>query len=87
MSVQDVRVRDEFGGITTPGNKTTLVDSTDASNVYIGKAQVGSKESEAKWQIKRISTSGSVVKMAFAGGSDDFVNTWSSRATYTYPTT
>lgn len=87
MSVQDVRIRDEFGGITTPGNKTSLIDATDANNIYIGKAQVGSRESEAKWQIKKVIISGGATKIVFAGDSDDFVNIWDDRATYTYSTT
>lgn len=87
MSIQDVRVRDEFGGLVTPGNKTTLIDKVDDNTIYVGKAQVGSKESEAKWQIKKIVISGTLTKIAFAGGSDDFVNVWDSRTTYTYSTT
>ncbi len=88
MSVQDVSLRDQFGGkVTGNANQTTLVDVADATTTYFGKAQVGSKESEASWQIKRILKSGSLTKIAYAGGNDRYENIWDSRATYTYPTT
>jgi len=84
MTIQDMRLKDPFGGMVTQGNFTTLIDSADATTIYIGKAQLGTATNATGWQIKKISISGSVTTIAWAGGTDDFVNVWDSRASYTY---
>lgn len=53
--------------------------------IYLGRADIGSLSSEAKWQIKRLSYSGSnVTIIEFASSTDAFNQAWDSRTSLTY---
>lgn len=87
-AVLDVKIKDHFGGTVTFGNYTVLVDTSVANAVYIGKAQVGndtlSGRSSPVWQIKKIESTSSGIKVLWADGNDLFDNVWDNRTTYTY---
>lgn len=75
---------DPFGGVVSNGNFTTKVDVVDSSTTYIGTSQIGTSVSSAGWQIKKITVSGSVTSIAWAGASDAFTNVWDDRASLSY---
>ena len=54
------------------------------SITYIGSANPGSLESDAVWLIQKISKTGSITKVEFAGGSESYSNIWNNRASLTY---
>lgn len=66
------------------GNYTTKIDAPDANTTYIGKSEFGTSDSTAKWQIKKISISGSVTSIVWANGDDSFSQVWSDRASLSY---
>lgn len=78
MSIQTVR-----DPLSTPPRKT-LIDSPDASTTYIGNASIGTATSAALWSIKKVSISGTLTTMAWAGGTDAYSNIWDNRASLTY---
>lgn len=52
---------------------------------YVGLALPGSGSDEAKWQIKKLTYSGTaVVSSLFAGGNTNFTNIWDNRASLSY---
>lgn len=51
---------------------------------YYGFAPVGSSESSAVWQIKRLTVSGAITSITFADGDSNFDNVWDNRASLTY---
>lgn len=57
---------------------------TQASVQYIGLAAIGSLNSQAVWQILRITTSGTVQTGEYADGNDNFDNIWDNRAALSY---
>ena len=63
---------------------STRIDDATSTVTYIGQAIVGSSESDSVWQIKRITTTGSVIDIKFADGDSDFDNVWNDRASLTY---
>ena len=65
-------------------NYTTKVDEVDANTTYIGNAFMGSPVTEAKWQIQKITVSGTVTTIAWAGGNDEFNKVWNDRAALIY---
>jgi len=75
---------DAFGGIVTDGNYLIKADEVDASTTYLGIAQIGTATSAAGWQIKKISVSGTVTTIAYAGGTDAFTQVWDNRTGLTY---
>jgi hypothetical protein len=58
------------------------VDEASDTVTYIGEAEPGSTDSEAKWRIKRIVVSGTVTSITWALNNPDFVHVWNDRATY-----
>lgn len=61
---------------------TVLVDTTTTPGVtYIGSAPPGTSQSAAAWQVKQISSNGSVTWGASTGA---FINVWANRASLTY---
>ncbi len=75
---------DPFGGVVSNGNFTTKVDEPDASTTYVGNAQIGTATSSAGWQIQKVSVSGAVTTIAWAGGTDAFTQIWDNRAALSY---
>lgn len=65
-------------------NETILIDAVDSSTTYLGKAAIGTATSVTSWQIKKISVSGAITTIAFAGGTDNYINEWDERAGYSY---
>lgn len=59
-----------------------LLDNTSDPILYIGKAQVGSDEADAVWQIAKLDTSSGLVKTW--AGTAGFDQVWSNRASLTY---
>lgn len=91
-SVIDMAEHGRAGGVSTgQGAKVTrnleektLIDSTDANNIYIGKSRQGGDTTAAVWQVKVVSTSGTVVSILYADSNDNYDNVWSNRAGLTY---
>jgi hypothetical protein len=64
--------------------KTIRVDDASATTTYVGYAALGMLESEAFWKIKRLTTSGTVLKIEWADGDEYYDNIWANRASLTY---
>lgn len=67
-------------------NKTLTVRLDEVSDTlfYVGKALVGSLDSEAKWQIVRYTTTDSILKAEYANGTEGFTSVWNNRTSLTY---
>jgi hypothetical protein len=53
--------------------------------IYLGKAQVGTLDSEPLWQIRKFGYIGTnLSSILFAGGSQSFTNIWDNRASLVY---
>ncbi len=54
--------------------------------IYIGRALAGTAESDAGWQIKKVTYDGSDFFIAdnFAEGTNGYDKVWNDRAGYTY---
>ena len=62
-----------------------LIDYDDNLNYYyIGEANPGTVESEAKWRIKRIEEIGDDYNILWASGTAEFDKIWENRASFTY---
>jgi hypothetical protein len=62
----------------------TRVDEASGTVTYIGIASVGTLASEAKWQIYRMTISGTETIIEYADGNAEFDNVWNNRASLTY---
>lgn len=60
------------------------IDKVDADNRYIGKAAHSVAASAELWQIKKISTSGTVTTISYADGVETYTKEWDERASYSY---
>lgn len=63
---------------------STLLDEPTTGVMYIGKAATGSSTSDAVWQVKKLTESGTETSILFADGSSEFNNIWDARASLTY---
>jgi hypothetical protein len=63
---------------------STRVDDASSTVTYVGKAYVGASESAAVWQIQRITVTGTVTDIKWAGGNTKFDKIWTARAGLTY---
>ena len=63
---------------------TTKIDEPDANTTYIGEAALGSATSSAVWRIKKLSVSGTVITLAWAGGVETFTQIYDNRAALSY---
>lgn len=61
-----------------------IEDVVDENTTYIGYADWGVGEDEAKWRIIRINTVGTVTRMECPKGDNSFSFVWDDRASYTY---
>lgn len=61
-----------------------VVDEASDTVTYIGKAEPGSAENAAVWQIKKITISGTETITTWADGDVQFNNIWDNRAGLTY---
>lgn len=57
-----------------------VVSGTD---IYIGKATIGSATSSAVWQVKKIDTASDII-ITWAGGSDSFTNVMTNPSSLSY---
>lgn len=62
----------------------TRLDEVSSTVTYVGEAVVGTADSSALWRIKRIQTTGTVLKIEWANGNSNFSNIWNNRASLTY---
>jgi hypothetical protein len=51
---------------------------------YVGKAEIGSSESDPVWRILRLTESGQNTDVQYADGDDNFDNVWADRASLSY---
>ena len=76
------------GAILLADDYFTIRTEYDGSDnpVYIGRADAGTADTDAKWQIRKLiyDGSGNCIKILFAEGSWRFKYRWSSRAVYNY---
>lgn len=63
---------------------TTLVDEVNSNLTYLGIGKLGTANSDAKWQIRRIQKVGAVTSIQYADGNRRFDNVWDDRASLTY---
>lgn len=72
--------------------QTVIKDTTEfavridevGATTYVGKAVVGSSDSSAVWQIKRIVETGPDMAVTFADGDSSFNNIWNDRLSLSY---
>ena len=64
--------------------KPIQIDDTDPNNVYVGYASVGSLTSDAIWLIQKIITSGSLISILTANGSNLYNNIYDDRTSLSY---
>jgi len=64
--------------------KTLAVDEISSALTYLGFAKPGTGTDEAKWQIRRITKTGTVTVFEFADGNDRYDNVWDDRTSLTY---
>jgi hypothetical protein len=63
---------------------STRIDDASSTVTYIGKSYVTASESAAVWQIQRITVTGTVTDIKWAGGNTKFDKVWNNRASLTY---
>lgn len=64
--------------------QATRIDEASSTVTYIGKADTGTLNAAAEWQIQRITVSGSVTSIEWADGNAAFDNVWNDRASLSY---
>jgi len=62
----------------------TVIDEASATTTYIGQSSPGTATSASLWRIRRITSSGTVTTISFAGGEDKFNQVWDNRASLSY---
>lgn len=62
--------------------ETIFDDTTEAGNIYLGKATPGTAYSAASWQIKKFN--GTTKATTFADDVTTYTKTWNDRTTYNY---
>ena len=65
-------------------NYITKIDEASSTVTYIGRAARGSTTTAAVWQIMKVTVSGNITTIAWAGGFDTFINVWDDRAGLSY---
>jgi hypothetical protein len=66
------------------GVLTVRLDEVNDNLFYVGKAAVGTLDSDSAWQIARFTTTGVVLKGEYANGSTAFDQVWNDRLTINY---
>lgn len=61
-----------------------IVDEASSTVTYIGKAEPGSAENAAVWQIKKITISGTETITTWADGDAQFNNIWDNRLSISF---
>jgi len=60
------------------------LDEYSSTVTYVGEAAPGVAESAAFWRVKRLTQYGTVLKVDWADGNEDYDNVWTNRASLTY---
>lgn len=93
LSAYEIAVRNGFSGtevewLASLGGSqvdyTQRIDEASATVTYIGKADPGSAEGAAVWQIKKIEVIGAETEITWADGDVSFNNIWDNRASLTF---
>ena len=63
---------------------TVRLDQVSDNLFYVGKALIGSVDSDSLWQIVRYTKTGNVLKSEYANGDENFNSVWDDRTTLTY---
>ena len=76
---------------TREGLKAVRVDETvtgDTTVTYVGNAEPNSKNSEPRWQIRRVVTvvsgGNTSTEITFPNGDNTYTKVWDDRTTYVY---
>ncbi len=59
------------------------VDTTVSNTIYIGQSAIGTANSAAIWQVKKIDTTNGA-DITWADGDSNYDNVWDNRASLTY---
>lgn len=70
--------------LAAPIRASLRLDTASATETYVGEAAVGQGEDNPAWRIKKLTTVGSILKIEWADGNDNFDNVWTNRASLTY---
>ena len=70
--------------VATPTRSSIRYDEVSSVLSYVGDAAFNQSEASAVWRIKRIQTTGTVLKIEWADGNDNFDNIWANRASLSY---
>ncbi len=62
----------------------TRIHKPNQNLSFIGKAEIGSVDSGAVWQIQRITVASKVTSFLWANGNDEFTNVWDDRESLSY---
>ena len=65
-------------------NLTVRLDQISSTLFYVGKAVIGSIDSNNTWQIVRYTKTGNILKSEYANGSELFNQIWNNRLTLNY---
>ena len=65
-------------------NLTVRLDQISSTLFYVGKAVIGSIDSNSTWQIVRYTKTGNILKSEYANGSELFNQIWNNRLTLNY---
>lgn len=76
----EVSVVADVGGSPT---YATRLDEASSTVTYVGKADTGSSNASAVWQIQKVDTS-SGLSITWADGDALFDNVWNNRASLSY---
>jgi hypothetical protein len=68
----------------TESQPAPIVDEVSNVLSYVGYAPLGTKVTEAKWKVLRVSKTGNVTTTEYAGGLMLYNQIWNDRATLTY---
>lgn len=83
VKVTDITLSSDGDSVETRSQAmATRLDEVSSTLNYVGEAAVGSADSAAVWRIKRITTTGTVLKIEYASSSYNQI--WNNRAALTY---
>lgn len=74
----------KFLGSTSLAPVSVRIDDASSTVTYIGKAIIGTADSEAAWQIIKLSTSGTTIKLEYANKSEEYNQVWTNRTNLVY---
>lgn len=73
-----------IGGVSGASPYLIKLDKVSTSLSYVGKADIGSSDAAAVWQIQKLETVGDIFSVTWAGGDNNFDKVWNSRASLSY---